>query len=60
MLDVFLSFIDISVPDYPIFNTYGIAADGTADYEAKRNLEFNSLADRVSFFNQLQPVKFSY
>jgi len=60
MLDVFLSFVDISVPDYPIFNTYGIAIDGTVDYEVKRNLEFNSLADRVSFFSQLQPVKFSY
>lgn len=58
--DVFLSFTDLTVPDYPKFQTYGIKANGTIDYEVKRNLEFNTLADRVSFFNTLQPIQFSY
>lgn len=57
-LDVFLSFIDISTPDFPIFEMYKIDSAGKIDYHPKKNMEFNSFADRISFFNELQPIKF--
>ena len=60
ILDVFLEFTDISDPDYPKFETYKIDANGEVDYFVKRNMEFDSLSDRVAFFNELMPVKFYY
>jgi predicted transport protein len=59
MIDVFLSFIDVSEPEHPKFKMYKIDAKGNVDYETKKNMEFNSLSDRVSFFNQLTPIKFT-
>ncbi|TYB78348.1 hypothetical protein [Bizionia myxarmorum] len=58
LLDVFLSFIDISVPDQPKSFLYKIATDGKVDYNARSSMSFNSLSDRVSFFNLLTPVNF--
>lgn len=60
MLDVFLSFTDLTVPEYPKFKTFGIKTNGEIDYQVKQTLEFDSLADRVSFFNTLQPIEFTY
>lgn len=60
MLAVFLDFTDYSVPDHPQYETYKIDADGSIDYNIKRSMKFNSLADRVSFFNQLTPIQFNY
>lgn len=59
-LDVFLSFTDMSVPEYPKFNTYKIESNGNIDYDAKANMKFNSLSDRITFFNTLQPIQFHY
>lgn len=58
--DVFLSFTDMSVPEFPKFNTYQILVDGSINYEPKKTMDFNSLADRVTFFSSLQPVEFHY
>jgi hypothetical protein len=58
--DVFLSFTDMSVPEYPKFNLYKIGPGGSIDFEPRKNLEFNNFADRISFFNGLQPVDFHY
>ena len=60
ILDVFLSFTDISDPERPIFNMYKIDAKGNIDYTPKQTLEFNSLVDRITFFNELQPIEFYY
>ncbi len=57
-LDVFLSFTDISLPEFPKFEMYKIDSKGNVDYQPKKSMEFNSLADRISFFNELQPIKF--
>jgi hypothetical protein len=59
LLDVFLSFIDVTIPEQPKFNTYKIDTLGKIDYEVKKNMHFHSLADRVSFFNQLEPIEFT-
>lgn len=58
--NVFLSFMDITDPDYPKSRIYSIDMSGKVDYEARQNLSFKSLADRVEYFNSLEPVKFEY
>lgn len=57
--DVFLEFTDITNPEHPKYETYKIGADGKVDYFVKRNMKFNSLPDKVSFFNSLMPIKFT-
>ena len=59
-LDVFLSFVDITLGDSPKFNMYKIAINGTIDFDPKKTMEFNSFADRITFFNQLEEIKFNY
>jgi hypothetical protein len=59
-LDVFLAFTDVSIAERPKYNTIKIGINGDVDYDTKRNLEFNNLADRVSFFNSLEPIEFNY
>lgn len=60
VLDVFLSFLDISNPDFPKFNLIKINEAGEIDYEPKKTMQFNSLADRITFFNELEPINFYY
>jgi len=59
MLDVFLSFVDISDAQYPKFMMYKIDSKGNIDYEPRKNMNFENLSDRVHFFNTLQPIKFN-
>ena len=60
MLDVFLSYMDISIPDRPRSVMLKIDTTGKVDFHARQNMSFNSLADRVSFFNSLIPVELNY
>lgn len=59
-LDVFLSYMDITNPDRPKSYLIKIDTTGAVDYEARKNMDFNSLADRVTFFNSLTPVELNY
>jgi hypothetical protein len=59
VLDVFLTFTDMSVPEYPKFECYGIATSGKVNKAIKQTMEFQNLSDRVHFFNNLQPIEFS-
>jgi hypothetical protein len=59
LLDVFLSFVDVSDGTSPKFEMYKIDAAGVVDYEPKKNMIFNSFADRISFFNQLEKIEFN-
>lgn len=56
-VDAFLSFLDITDPDYPRYKLYKIDENGNIDYDARANMDFTTLADRVNFFNTLTPVK---
>ena len=60
MLDVFLSYMDISNPDRPKSFMLKIDTAGNVDREVRQNMTFNTLADRVSFFNALSPVELKY
>lgn len=60
LLDVFLSFLDITDADYPKYRMYKISSSGEVNYEAKKSLEFNNFSDRISFFNELEEIKFHY
>lgn len=57
-LDVFLSFMDITLGDNPKSEFYAISPSGKIDKNIRQNLEFENLSDRVHFFNNLIPVKF--
>lgn len=59
MLDVFLSFVDITDAEYPKFMMYKIDSKGSIDYEPRKNMNFETLSDRIHFFNTLQPIKFN-
>lgn len=58
MLDVFLHFTDITDPERPKSYVYGISPAGVLDKEVRATLDFKTLADRVSFFNSLEPINF--
>ena len=60
MLDVFLSYMDLSLPDRPRSYMIKIDTAGNVDREVRGNMAFNSLADRVTFFNSLVPVELNY
>ena len=60
MLDVFLSYMDISIPERPRSVIIKIDTAGTVDHQARANMSFNTLADRVTFFNSLVPVELNY
>lgn len=60
LLDVFLTFTDMSVPEYPKFEAYGIDCKGTVNKSVKQTMKFETLSDRVHFFNNLQPIEFTY
>lgn len=57
MLDVFLSYMDLSNPDQPKSFMLKIDTKGKVDHQARSSMSFNSLADRVTFFNSLVPVE---
>jgi hypothetical protein len=59
MLDVFLSFYDITNPDYPKSHTYKIDAFGKVDYNPKLNMKFDGLNERLQFFGSLQKIEFT-
>ncbi len=60
MLDVFLSYMDLSIPDRPRSYMIKIDTAGNVDTEVRQNMTFNTLADRVTFFKSLVPVKLNY
>lgn len=60
LLDIFLSFSDLSDPERPKFETFGIKANGAIDKKIRQTMEFETLSDRVHFFNTLQLVNFTY
>lgn len=60
MLDVFLSYMDVSIPDRPRSFMLKIDTAGNVDSEVRQNMAFNSLADRVTFFNSLVSVELNY
>lgn len=60
MLDIFLSYMDVSIPDRPSSFMLKIDTAGNVDSEVRQNMAFNSLADRVTFFNSLVPVELNY
>ncbi len=60
MLDVFLSYMDVSIPDRPRSFMLKIDTAGNLDSQVRQNMVFNSLADRVTFFNSLVPVELNY
>ena len=57
LLDIFLSYMDISLPDRPRSVMIKIDTSGNVDSDARGKMTFNSLADRVSFFSSLIPVE---
>ena len=58
--DVFLSFIDISVPDSPKSHVYSVSKLGIVDKDCRRTLQFKTFSDRVHFFNTLESIEFTY
>ena len=58
--DVFLSYIDISIPDSPKSYIYSISKLGLVNKDCRRTLEFKTFADRVHFFNTLESIEFTY
>lgn len=60
LLDVFLSYMDLSIPDRPKSYMIKIDTAGNVDTEVRQNMTFNTLADRVTFFNSLVPVELNY
>lgn len=60
MLDIFLSYMDLTNPDKPKSFMLKIDTAGKVDYEVRKNMIFNNLGDRVSFFNSLTPVELKY
>lgn len=54
--DVFLSFTDVSNPEHTKSYTYGIDVYGNVDKDVRKNMEFETLADRVSFFANLENI----
>ncbi len=60
MLDVFLSYMDLSIPDRPKSFMLKIDTAGKIDHDVRSKMSFNSLADRVSFFNSLVAVELKY
>lgn len=60
LLDIFLSYMDISNPDRPKSYMIKIDTSGNVDRNVRQTMSFNTLADRVSFFNSLLPVELTY
>lgn len=60
LLDIFLSYMDLSIPDQPKSYMIKIDTAGNTDTEVRQNMVFNTLADRVTFFNSLVPVQLNY
>lgn len=60
LLDVFLSYMDITDPDRPKSFMLKIDTTGKVDNEVRQTMTFDTLADRVSFFNSLVPVELQY
>lgn len=60
LLDVFLSFLDITVPDRPKSFMMKIDTAGKVDHQVRQTMTFETLSDRVSFFNSLIPVELKY
>lgn len=59
-LEIYLSFIDVTNSDYPKSNLYQIDAKGNLDKDIRKTLEFDSLADRVNYFSNLEPINFKF
>lgn len=60
LLDVFLSYMDITHPDRPKSYMMKIDTTGKVDYQVRQSMTFETLSDRVSFFNSLVPVELNY
>jgi hypothetical protein len=59
-LNVYLSFMNVVDPDYPKSQLYQINSKGEIDKNIRANLEFESFSDRISYFANLEPIKFEY
>lgn len=59
-LDVYLSFMDFSTPDYPKSQLYQIDAKGNVNKNIRSEMNFDTLSDRVSYFGNLEPIDFNF
>jgi predicted transport protein len=57
-LDVFLSFMDLTIPSNPKSEIYSISTTGKVDYKVRLNMKFHNFSDRIHFFNNLFSVEF--
>jgi hypothetical protein len=59
-LDIYLSFTNLTESNYPKSELWQIDSKGILNKNIRAEMEFDTLADRISFFANLESIDFKY